>query len=116
MIGRAVLLGGAALLTLAAAPSFAFIPAPVVPPILSVRPQTLPKSSGLSGFAPAPLPDRDALEPQTRASGDPSVSPSLFTRRDQYRGEALNATDSAQTTQERRVTPGAGFSLSVPLH
>ncbi len=115
MIVRAAFLSGAAVLAAAAAPGSSFITAPVLPPVVTVRPQTLAKPNTPPGFEPAPLPDLDAIAPQTKASTAASVAPSLFTRKDQYRGEALNANSSAQVEQERHVQPGAGLSLLVPL-
>ena len=115
MMLRSAALSLAGLMAVAAAPQSGFVTTPLVPPIVSVKPQVLATPSTPPGFAPAPLPDRDAMAPHTRASSEASVSPSIFTRRDQYRGEALNANSSAQIEQERRVSPGAGFNLLMPL-
>ncbi|WP_158745606.1 hypothetical protein [Acidisphaera sp. L21] len=67
------------------------------------------------GFTAAPTPDADAFAPVARASKDASVGPGIFNRRDQYRGEGLSANSSAQIEQDRRVMPGAGLKLSMPL-
>ena len=67
-------------------------------------------------YAPAPTPNRDVDAPAgPRASNDPRLTPMLFNRRDQYRGEALDPKSSSQIEQERRVIPGAGFNLRMPL-
>jgi hypothetical protein len=66
-------------------------------------------------FTTAPTPNQDAGAPQTRASTDASVSPDLFSRHDQYRGEGYSPSSSAQIEQDRRVRPGAGISLRMPL-
>jgi hypothetical protein len=112
---RAVLLGAAGLLSMAAAPRGGFNTTPYIPPIVAVPQQTLAAPNMPPQFEPAPTPNMDASAPISRASRDTSLSPSLFTRRDQYRGEGLAAMDSAQIEQERRVTPGAGLKLSMPL-
>lgn len=69
-----------------------------------------------SAYAPAPLPNRNVDGPVApRASNEPSVGASLFTRSDTYRGESLGGGSSAASEQERKVLPGAGFSLKMPL-
>ena len=116
MIGRVTLLSAMTWLVAAAAPS-SFNTAPLVPPVVSVSPQILaaPPRSNPPGFEPAPLPNRDAAAPVTRASRDASISPGLFTRSNQYRGEGLAPANSAQIEQERRALPGGGINLSMPL-
>ena len=85
----------------------AFLPVPPAPP-------TLPRRG--PNYEPAPLPNRDVDAPiGPRASTATSVAPSLFTRPDQYRGEGYSRGSSAQTEQERRLRPGAGFNLRMPL-
>lgn len=111
MRGRSGLLG-LALLAGAAAPQSGFSTAPTIPPIVSVHPHA---SNTPPGFAPAPLPNREASAPQARASHDATVSPSLITRRNQYRGEGIDSASSAQAEQDHRAKPGGGFNLSVPL-
>ena len=66
-------------------------------------------------YIPAPLPNRDVTLPVPRASNAPHVSPSLFTRSDQYRGEAFFPGSTAQSEQEKRAKPAAGLSLHMPL-
>jgi hypothetical protein len=43
------------------------------------------------------------------------LAPGVFTRRDQYQGQALSPSSSVQSEQERRAKPGAGFNLTMPL-
>ena len=115
---RALLLCTAGLLSMAAAPRQAINTMPYVPPVIAVPQQTLATPAMPTmppNFEAAPTPNMDASGPITRASKDTSVGPTLFNRRDQYRGESLAAMNSAQIEQERRVMPGAGFSLSMPL-
>ena len=103
-----------ALLVMAAAPKQAFVtntPMPDFP----TRPSAPATAAAPSGYVTAPTPDQDAFGPTARASNDASVAPGLFTRRDQYRGEGISASSSAQAEQDRRVKPGAGIKLSVPL-
>jgi hypothetical protein len=117
-MARMAFLGGAAMLGMAAAPvppSRGFNTTVIMPPIVTVRPQVLPKATTPPGFDPAPLPDQDAFAPVVRPSGDASVSPGLFTRKNQYHGEGLPADSSVQAEQDRRAIPGAGLNLSMPL-
>lgn len=82
------------------------LPVPAKPP--RVRPRT--------AYEPAPLPNRDIDGPVApRASNDPTVAPSLFTRNDTYRGEGFARGSSATAEQERRVRPGAGLNLRMPF-
>ena len=73
-----------------------------------------PAATAPPGYITAPTPNQDASAPQARASKDASVGPGIFTRRDQYRGEGLSPASSAQTEQDRKAKPGAGFKLSMP--
>lgn len=98
-------------LDLQAAPSS---PPPLLGP-LAPRPPRVPLQAGRD-YAPAPIPNRDMDAPAgPRASNDPRLSPTIINRRDQYRGEALDPKFSAQVEQERRLIPGAGFNLRMPL-
>ena len=103
-----------ALLAMAAAPKQAFVtntPMPDFPSQTTApAPVVVPP-----GYITAPTPNQDAFGPTARASKDASVGPGLFTRRDQYRGEGISASSSAQAEQDRRVKPGAGIKLSVPI-
>ena len=88
-------------------PSSPLLPLPPAPP-------------GVAGPGPnydlAPTPNRDLDAPTgPRASTAPELAPGLFTRGQQYRGEGYSAGSSAQAEQERRVRPGAGFKLRLPL-
>ncbi len=119
MISRALMrpaiVAVAGLLAMAAAPQGGFSMA-TPGPTFTVRPEQLGKSTPPSGFAPAPLPNRDAATPTGPAgSSNASLSPSVFTRSDQYHGEGLAASSSVQSDQERRAKPGAGFNLKMPL-
>jgi hypothetical protein len=115
VIRRAILLCAAGLMLSAAAPQSWFNTSPTVPPIVSVKPQVLGTPDTPPGFEPAPTPNRDALRPVTKASRDASLAPGIFTRGNQYRGEGLAPSNSAQIEQERRAMPGAGINLSMPL-
>ena len=81
---------------------------PVLPPTFAAPP-------ALERFEPAPLPNRDLSGPAPpRATRDPTISPKLFHRGDQYRGESIDPRSSAQSSEERRLLPGAGFNLRIP--
>lgn len=105
-----------ALLAMAAAPRGSFVTATPMPDF-TPPPQTPVQGTTRTtpGYDTAPTPNQDAFAPTARASRDSSFAPGLFSRRDQYRGEGLSPASSAQTEQERRVKPGAGIKLSVPL-
>ena len=119
---------------------FASIMAPLLPVLLSPVPalpqhrglnlQATPPSSRLLPLPPtppgapragpnydlAPTPNRDLDVPAgPRAKAAPELAPGLFTRSEQYRGEGFSSGSSAQAEQERRVRPGAGFKLRLPL-
>lgn len=81
------------------------LPVPPAPP-LAVPP---------TKYQPAPTPNRDVELSTPKAATAPSVGPSLFTRSDQYRGEAFGKGSTAQAEQEKRVKPGAGLSLRLPF-
>ncbi len=68
-------------------------------------------------FTPAPVPDRDASAPTGPKirRPDAALSPSLINRSDQYRGDGYINGSTAQSEQEKRVKPGAGFNLRMPL-
>ena len=64
----------------------------------------------------APTPNRDVSAPNGPASSNNAyLSPSLFSRTQQNRGEGFLSGSSAQAEQDRRAGPGAGFNLKVPL-
>lgn len=86
-------------------------------PMPEFRPPPRPQATVTAppGYTTAPTPDNDATGPQSRASRNASVAPGLFARSDQYRGQGLSASSSAQTGQDRRAKPGAGLKLSMPL-
>ena len=89
-------------------------PFPLRPP--PQRPQGAVRPQAGPTFEPAPTPNRDAFGPSLpRASNDPELSPTLFTRRNQYRGDGYSPGSTAQEEQERKVMPGAGFNLRMPL-
>ena len=97
--------------------------APLQPPLtlavpaeggFSLGTPALPR--GTPSFQPAPLPNRDLSTPQgARASNDPTVSPTLFTTRTQFRGDGFSQGSTAQGEQEHKIRPGAGISLHMPL-
>lgn len=71
---------------------------------------------GAPVFTPAPIPDRDASGPTgPRATSAAQLAPGVFTRRPSYRGDAYTPNSSAQTDQDRRTRPAAGFNLRMPL-
>ena len=83
-------------------------------PLLPVTPGA-PAAAPRTSYAPAPLPNRDLELQGPRASDGTSVAPSLFMRGDQYRGEGYSRGSTSQSELERRVKPGAGINLRMPL-
>lgn len=86
-------------------------------PLLPVGPQAYSLGTPARGpiYEPAPLPNRDLSAPLARASNEPTLAPTLFTTKNQYRGDGFSRDSTAQSEQEKRVKPGAGFSLRMPL-
>ena len=111
-MNRFVLLALASFGVTGAAPPDSFSNATPMPSF-TVRPQKLVPNA--SGFDAAPIPNQDAFAPTTRATNDASIAPNVFTRKDQYRGEGIQPNSSAQTQEDRKALPGAGFSLRMPL-
>ena len=67
-------------------------------------------------YEPAPIPNRDVIAPARAQQGaGTQISPSLFSRRDGYRGDSFTKGETAQADQNRRMMPSAGFTLKMPL-
>lgn len=80
--------------------------------------QTAPRAASARppSFLPAPLPNRDLATPAPeRATNEPTLAPTLFTTRTQFRGDGFSPGSTAQSEQEKKLRPGAGFSLHMPL-
>ena len=79
--------------------------------------QPVPKAASRGPtFQPAPLPNRDLSKPAPeRATSEPSLAPTLFTSRSQFRGDGFSQGSTAQGEQEKKIKPGAGFSLHMPF-
>ena len=81
-------------------------------PYEAPTPGTVP---GSPIYEPAPLPNPDAVGPPVASGGATTLSPTLFTQREQYRGDGFSPGSTAQGEQERNVQPAAGFKLHMPL-
>jgi hypothetical protein len=71
-----------------------------------------------SGFTSAPVPNSDAGIPfvKDRNAKQAQLAPNLFTPPGTgYRGEGYIPSSSADAEQQRKVKPGAGVALKVPL-
>ena len=67
-------------------------------------------------FDAAPTPNRDVFAPSgPAASNNAYLAPGVFARGQQNRGEGFLPGSTAQTDQDRRAMPGAGFNLKMPL-
>ncbi len=88
---------------------------PPASPLLPVP--SMPRASpALREFQPAPLPNRDYEAPAgPRAGNSAKVTPGFFTRKEPYRGEGFSRGSTSESDTERRVKPGAGFNLRMPL-
>lgn len=96
-------------------PSGSFITSAPAPAYRAPRQDQAPAQGGPSGYAAAPVPNQDRFAPTTRASHATTLSPNIFRRKDQYEGEAIDPSSSVQAQQNRKASPGGGFSLSMPL-
>lgn len=106
-------------LLIAAAPDRHFglaMPPTNLDPLLGPQTRALAAPARGPVYEPAPLPNRDISSPRLpKASTEPSLAPSLFTTRNQYRGDGFAPNSTAQAEQEKRVKPGAGFTLHMPF-
>jgi hypothetical protein len=105
-------------LVAAAAPPQGFsLQVPPSYPFTARAPAPPPASSRPPGpvYEPAPLPNPNIAPPTRADSGGPEISPSLFNRSDQFRGDSFTKGDSAQSTQDRNLRPSPGFRLRMPL-
>ncbi len=86
-------------------------------PFTATVPAPAPNPSRSAGpvYEPAPLPNPNVAPPSRADSGGPAISPSLFNRPDQFRGDAFTKGDSNQGTQNRNLKPSPGLSLTMPL-
>jgi len=87
-------------------------PSPLLP--LSTSPLSLSPKTGPT-YEAAPLPNRELSGPASPTASGTRLAPSLFTTRNQYRGDGFSANSTAQGEQEKRMKPGAGFSLHMPF-
>ncbi|MDT7950795.1 MAG: hypothetical protein RQ966_04750 [Acetobacteraceae bacterium] len=86
------------------------------PGAFSLDPPPAAAPAKAPSFQPAPLPNRNLSSPPSeRESNEPSLAPTLFTSREQFRGDGFSPGSTAQSEQERRLKPAAGFSLHMPL-
>jgi hypothetical protein len=115
-IGLLLALPWAALPLIAASPSQRGINLQAYESSLTLPVPPVPPTTAPGGFSPAPTPNRDVDGPAAAAaSNSPSLSPSLFTRSETYRGDGFNKGSSAQSEQDKHARPGAGFNLRMPL-
>lgn len=84
-------------------------------PLAAARAAGTPPPANAPNYEPAPVPDENLYAPQKAASEDPELRPALFRPRTQFRGNGFSPGSTSQSYEERRVIPGAGVNLSVPL-
>ena len=63
------------------------------------------------------MPDRDAAAPVFKGGKqrDKEVVPTLFTSKTQYRGDGFDKGSTNQAEREKKMRPGAGLTLRMPL-
>ena len=106
----------ALLFTAAAGPTNSFLTVTPLPEFPAPVTKNKPAASAPADYTAAPTPNQDAIAPTPpKGSQDASLSPGFFQRRNPTTGEGYVASSSVQSEQERRVKPGAGLSLSMPL-
>ncbi len=67
-------------------------------------------------YQPAPVPNPNIFPPPGQAAqAGPQLSPGLFMPKDRFAGDGYIPGTTVQSEQERRLKPGAGFNLSLPL-
>ncbi len=115
-VWRAAVIVLATVGSLAAAPSGSFLLTTSAQPFTMHQAHVDVTRTAPAGFTPAPLPNRDAeAPPPPRGTNVASVSPSLFSHKDQYRGDGFSPNSTAQVAEERHLQPGAGIRLSMPV-
>ena len=85
--------------------------------LLPANPAPFTSTAPVPSFTPAPVPDRDAALPIGPRAPKPSteLTPGLFGRREQFRGDGFMSGSTAQSEQEKRTRPAAGFNFRMPL-
>ena len=92
---------------------FLFLAPTTAPMVAAIAPgPTTPQ-----GLAPAPVPDHDASAPIAKPgkARDQEVVPTLFTSKSQYRGDGFDRGSTNQAEREKKMKPGAGLTLRMPL-
>jgi len=70
---------------------------------------------GTSRFEPAPMPDRDMAAPSATRSAEAGLQPTLFSKKQEFRGDGFSPDAPAQSAEERNRKPGLGFNFSMPV-
>lgn len=84
-------------------------------PFTAKVPAVASRQSAGPVYEPAPLPNPNVLPPAQAQRGGTELSPTLFQRRDAYRGASFNRGETAESDQDRKHMPSAGFTLKMPL-
>ena len=82
--------------------------APIAPPEKS-------KLSVAGVFQPAPMPDPDAEAPAGGGASGPSLTPALFSHKEEFAGDGFAAASDADHGLDHRRAPAAGLNWSVPV-
>jgi hypothetical protein len=86
-------------------------------PVPPAPPGHIPPKPIISGqYQPAPVPNPDLFPPRGQAAqSGAQLTPGLFLPKDRFAGDGYIPGTTVQSEQERRLKPGAGFNLSLPL-
>lgn len=68
-----------------------------------------------SAYQPAPVPDRDLSAPVEAQGSGPQFDPTLFTPRQQFRGDGFMPGSTEQSVAQKNIGAAPGFNLKVPL-
>jgi hypothetical protein len=86
-------------------------PAPIAP-----SPAGRAKANAVAGvFSPAPMPDQDVDPPAGSSARGPSLSPALFSHKEEFAGDGFAAASDADHGLDHRRAPAAGLNWSVPV-
>jgi hypothetical protein len=68
-----------------------------------------------TNFQPAPMPDPDADPPHGASARGPSLTPALFSHKEEFDGDGYASGSDPDHGLDHRRTPAAGLNWSVPV-
>ena len=82
---------------------------------LPLAPPDVPKISVAGAFQPAPMPDPDVDPPSGAGAHGPSLTPALFSHKEEFAGDGFSSASDADHGIDHRRAPAAGLNWSVPV-